>query len=98
MASTWASDLDLDDLQFNRRRCDGQIAYKQSKACNRMLTWALARRLEGSGVTANAMAPGLVVKTGLYRNVSPAVMLLMGVVGLIFGRTVCAVSRKWTNL
>ena len=53
-----------------------------------MLTWALARRLEGSGVTANAMAPGLVVKTGLYRNASPAVMLLMRVLGLLFGRTV----------
>jgi NAD(P)-dependent dehydrogenase (short-subunit alcohol dehydrogenase family) len=88
VASTYASDLDLDDLQINRRSYNGQIAYKQSKACNRMLTWALARRLEGSGVTANAMAPGLVVKTGLYRNASPAVMLLMRVLGLLFGRTV----------
>jgi NAD(P)-dependent dehydrogenase (short-subunit alcohol dehydrogenase family) len=88
VASTYASDLDLDDLQFNRRAYDGQKAYKQSKACNRMLTWALARRLEGSGVTANAMAPGLVVKTGLYRNVPPAVRLLMQVLGLFFGRTV----------
>ena len=88
VASTYASDLDLDDLQFHCRCYNGQIAYKQSKACNRMLTWALARRLDGSGVTANAMAPGLVVKTGLYRNVSPAVKLLMRVLGLFFGRTV----------
>ena len=35
-------------------------AYAQSKQANRMLTWALARRLEGTGVTANAMHPGFV--------------------------------------
>ncbi len=33
-----------------------------------MLTWAFARRLAGSGVTVNAMAPGLVTKTRLYRD------------------------------
>src|SRR5262245_23376175 len=63
VASTFASDLDLDDLQFVRRPFEGLRAYAQSKACNRLLTWALARRLEGSGVTANAMAPGFVPGT-----------------------------------
>jgi NAD(P)-dependent dehydrogenase (short-subunit alcohol dehydrogenase family) len=87
VASTFAGDLDLTDLQFERRPYDGQKAYKQSKACNRMLTWAFARRCEGSGVTANAMAPGLVAQTGLYRSVGPAVRLLMHVLGLFFGRT-----------
>ncbi len=88
VASTYASDLDLTDLQFDRRPYDAQRAYKQSKACDRMLTWALARRLQGSGVTANAMAPGLVVQTGLYRDVGPGVRLIMRVLGLFFGRTV----------
>ncbi len=74
VASTFASDLDLDDLQFTRRPWQSMKAYAQSKACDRLLTWALARRLEGSGVTANAMAPGLVVDTGLYRNTPPEVM------------------------
>jgi NAD(P)-dependent dehydrogenase (short-subunit alcohol dehydrogenase family) len=74
VASTFASDLDLDDLQFQRRPFDGMKAYAQSKACDRLLTWALARRLEGSGVTANAMAPGLIVDTGLYRHMPPEVM------------------------
>jgi NAD(P)-dependent dehydrogenase (short-subunit alcohol dehydrogenase family) len=68
VASTFASDLDLDDLQFERRPFESFKAYAQSKACNRMLTWALARRLDGSGVTVNAMAPGLIAETGLYRN------------------------------
>lgn len=68
VASTYASDLDLDDLQFDRRPFESFKAYAQSKACNRMLTWALSRRLGGSGVTVNAMAPGLIAETGLYRN------------------------------
>lgn len=71
VASTFAGDLDLDDLQFERRPYDELQAYAQSKACNRILTWALARRLEGSGVTANAMAPGFVPATGLARGLSP---------------------------
>jgi NAD(P)-dependent dehydrogenase (short-subunit alcohol dehydrogenase family) len=71
VASVYASDLDLDDLQFERRRFESFRAYAQSKACDRLLTWALARRLDGSGVTANAMAPGLITETGLYRNAAP---------------------------
>ena len=88
VASAFASDLDLADLQFERRAYEGRKAYAQSKACDRMLTWALARRLEGSGVTANAMAPGLVVQTGLYRDASPAVQLILRVVGVFKGRSV----------
>jgi len=71
VASTFASDLDLDDLQFERRPFESFKAYAQSKACDRLLTWALARRLAGSGVTANAMTPGLITETGLYRNAAP---------------------------
>ena len=88
VASSFASDLDLTDLQFEHRAYEGRKAYAQSKACDRLLTWALARRLEGSGVTANAMAPGLVVRTGLYRDASPAVRLLMRSLSLFFGRSV----------
>jgi NAD(P)-dependent dehydrogenase (short-subunit alcohol dehydrogenase family) len=39
-----------------------------------MFTWALARRLAQTGVTANAMAPGLVTETGLYRNAAPGLL------------------------
>src|SRR5271157_5802003 len=71
VASTYASDLDLDDLQFERRPFESFKAYAQSKACNRLLTWAFARRLDGSGVTVNAMTPGLITETGLYRKATP---------------------------
>ncbi|HET8645155.1 MAG TPA: SDR family NAD(P)-dependent oxidoreductase, partial [Vicinamibacteria bacterium] len=53
VASDLARDLDLTDVEFRRRPYDGVTAYAQSKQANRMWTWALARRLEGTGVTAN---------------------------------------------
>jgi NAD(P)-dependent dehydrogenase (short-subunit alcohol dehydrogenase family) len=71
VASTFAFDVDLEDLQFERRPYDGMTAYAQSKACDRMLTWAFARRLQGGPVTVNAMAPGLVLGTSLYRHLPP---------------------------
>jgi NAD(P)-dependent dehydrogenase (short-subunit alcohol dehydrogenase family) len=51
--------IDFDDLQ-GERRYDGQRAYNQSKLANVMFTYELARRLEGSGVTANVLHPGVV--------------------------------------
>ena len=87
VASTFAGHLDLDDLQFERRRYQPVQVYQQSKACDRLLTWALARRLENSGVTANAMAPGL-IQTGLYRDTAPPLRLLLRVIGLFHGRSV----------
>lgn len=71
VASTFAGHLDLDDLEWKRRPYEELAAYAQSKACNRMLSWALARRLEPRGVAVNAMAPGFVPQTGLSRNLSP---------------------------
>lgn len=94
VASAFASDLDLDDLQFERRPFESFKAYAQSKACDRLLTWALARRLKGTGVTANAMTPGLIM-TGLYRN-APA-ELVERLRGYSRGRTVAdgAATAVW---
>jgi len=71
VASQYAQNLDLDDLEFERRPFESFKAYSQSKACDRLLTWALARRLDGSGVTVNAMTPGLIPTTGLFRHAGP---------------------------
>jgi NAD(P)-dependent dehydrogenase (short-subunit alcohol dehydrogenase family) len=68
VASTFAGHLDLDDPQFERRPYDGMQAYAQSKACDRLLSWAFARRTADAGVTVNALAPGLVTDTNLYRD------------------------------
>jgi retinol dehydrogenase 14 len=54
--------LDFDDLQ-GERSYSGQAAYNQSKLANVVFTYELARRLQGSGVTATVLHPG-VVRTG----------------------------------
>ncbi len=56
-----------DDLQLERRKFAGPAAYNQSKLANVLFTKALARRLEGTGVTVNAVHPG-VVATELARE------------------------------
>lgn len=58
VASYWAGDLDLDDLEFRRRRYDNNRAYRQSKQADRMLTAAFAARLQARGVAVNACHPG----------------------------------------
>jgi NAD(P)-dependent dehydrogenase (short-subunit alcohol dehydrogenase family) len=51
--------LDFDDLQ-SRRSYTGFPVYSRSKLCNILFNRELARRLSGSGVTANALHPGFV--------------------------------------
>ena len=51
--------IDFDDLQ-GERNYSGQRAYSQSKLANVMFTYELARRLEGTGVTATVLHPGVV--------------------------------------
>ena len=58
VASYWAGDLDIDDLEFKSRPYNNDTAYRQSKQANRMLTVAFARRLREHGVTVNACHPG----------------------------------------
>jgi NAD(P)-dependent dehydrogenase (short-subunit alcohol dehydrogenase family) len=67
VASTLAGGLDLQDLQWERRRFGGIKAYKQSKQANRMLAWVFAERLRDTGVTVNVIHPGG-VSTGIGRN------------------------------
>ena len=51
--------IDFADLQ-GERGYSGQRAYNQSKLANVLFTYELARRLQGSGVTANVLHPGVV--------------------------------------
>ncbi len=63
--------MDFDDLQ-GERRYSGFGAYARSKLANVLFTHELARRLEGTGVTANCLHPG-VVATNIFRD-SPRVL------------------------
>jgi retinol dehydrogenase 14 len=51
--------IEFEDLQ-GVRHYSGQRAYNQSKLATVMFTNELARRLEGTGVTANSLHPGVV--------------------------------------
>jgi NAD(P)-dependent dehydrogenase (short-subunit alcohol dehydrogenase family) len=52
--------VDLDDLGLAKRPYDRLVAYNQSKLANILFTKELARRLEGTGVTANCLHPGVI--------------------------------------
>lgn len=62
------SPLNFDDLQSKQSYgMAGFRPYGQSKLMNVMFTYELARRLTGTGVTANALHPGA-VNTGFGKN------------------------------
>lgn len=86
VASALARDLDLDDVEWKRRPYSGVGAYAQSKQANRMWTWTLARRLEGSGVTANAMHPGS-VNTAIFGKGGGALSLLISIGAKLFAKS-----------
>ncbi len=58
--------IDFDGLHGERKYA-GIAAYGQSKLANVLFTYELARRLDGAGVTANCLHPG-VIRTGFGRN------------------------------
>jgi len=68
--------LDLDDLNWERRRYSGIGAYGATKLANILFTRELARRLDPTRVTVNCLHPG-VVATNIFAG--------MGVVGALFG-------------
>jgi NAD(P)-dependent dehydrogenase (short-subunit alcohol dehydrogenase family) len=79
------SHLDFEDLQCSRRY-SGWRAYQRSKLANILFTRELARRLEGTGVTANCLHPGFVA-TGFGDNNRGLWRL-----GIAIGKLVAAIS------
>jgi NAD(P)-dependent dehydrogenase (short-subunit alcohol dehydrogenase family) len=55
----YGAQLDFDELQ-GERGYDGNRAYSQTKLANILFTYELARRLQGTGVTANCLHPGVI--------------------------------------
>ncbi|EFH79770.1 SDR family oxidoreductase [Ktedonobacter racemifer] len=71
--------IQLDDLQAEHHR--SMRAYEQSKLAVVLFTYELARRLQGTGVTANCLHPGFVATHIGQRDVGPAVRLLVKGIG-----------------
>ncbi len=63
--------MNFDDLQ-SEREYSSMAAYRQSKLANILFTYELARRLEGTLVTANCLHPG-VIATNIARDMPKAV-------------------------
>jgi retinol dehydrogenase 12 len=72
--------LDFKDLQASRSYSGG-AAYSRSKLANILFTFELARRLQGSQVTANCVHPGA-VRSGFARGEKG----MVGTVYKLFGR------------
>ena len=82
-----ARDFRLENLPMPESS-GGYRAYARSKLCNILFTYELARRLEGTGLTVNALHPGL-VRTNIARNNG----LLGRVVNLLIGARGVSASR-----
>jgi NAD(P)-dependent dehydrogenase (short-subunit alcohol dehydrogenase family) len=68
--------LDFDDLQLIKGY-SGFKAYSRSKLANLLFTYEIARKLEGTKVTANALHPGF-VETGFGKNNGGLMKFAMG--------------------
>jgi NAD(P)-dependent dehydrogenase (short-subunit alcohol dehydrogenase family) len=68
--------MQWDDLQFSHTRYRALKAYGQSKLANVLFTYELARRLEGTGVTANCLHPG-VIASGFGHTYGGALSLIL---------------------
>jgi len=68
--------MQWDDLQSDTHRYRAFKAYGQSKLANVLFTYELARQLEGTGVTANALHPG-VIGSGFGQTYGSALSVLV---------------------
>jgi len=78
--------MDFDDLECAKAYKNfrgGWTAYQRSKLANIMFTAALARRLEGSNITANSLHPGF-VRTRFGKDNGGWFALMLGI-GMRFG-------------
>ncbi len=76
--------IDFDNLQGERRYSPS--AYGNSKLANILFTVELARRLEGTGVTVNALHPGFVA-TGFAKNNGWVAAAFMSLIGPLMARS-----------
>jgi NAD(P)-dependent dehydrogenase (short-subunit alcohol dehydrogenase family) len=77
--------LDFDDLQ-TARHFTGMRAYGRSKLANILFTRELARRLAGTGITANCLHPGL-INSHIGEDNRPLMRWLFRLVKRVAGKT-----------
>ncbi|XP_071102583.1 retinol dehydrogenase 13-like isoform X1 [Haliotis cracherodii] len=63
--------LDIEDLFIGAAgKYSANLAYKNSKLANLLFTYELTKKLDGTGVTVNALCPGFIPSTDLGRHAS----------------------------
>lgn len=87
-ASHYAGGLDINDINFDKRKYNETLAYKQTKQANRMLTREWARRLEKDNISVYSLTPGFIPDTELFREQNVVGKFIMKVFALIEGRTI----------
>ena len=80
-SKTQGTTVDLDDLNFEKRPYSYLKATPPTMVQRQMLTVELAERLEGTGVTVNAIHPGLVANTALLQGTGGFFRWLTNTVG-----------------
>jgi NAD(P)-dependent dehydrogenase (short-subunit alcohol dehydrogenase family) len=70
--------MNFNDLQ-GKQKYSGFRAYGQSKLANVLFTYELARRLEGTGVTVNALHPGFVASNFGQTNNEQNTLVRLGI-------------------
>ncbi len=75
--------INMDNLQSKQRNSLYKI-YGQSKLAVILFSYELARRLEGTGVTVNALHPGFVSTNIAQRDVGPFLRMIAGII-FLFG-------------
>lgn len=88
VASHFAGGLETDDINFEKRKYNGTLAYKNTKQANRMLTREWARQLENYGIKVYSMTPGFIPSTDLFRDQNFIGKAFLKLFGLIEGRTI----------
>lgn len=87
-----AGDLDIEDTDFDQRRYDGWVAFRQSQQAVRMLSGSLAPRMAIHGVQVHLSIPGSTVRTHLHRNARGFRGLRLRLAASLFGATPAAAA------
>ncbi|MBP2324462.1 NAD(P)-dependent dehydrogenase (short-subunit alcohol dehydrogenase family) [Kibdelosporangium banguiense] len=72
----------FEDINFEHRPYDPNVAYGQSKTANALFAVEAAKRWSGDGITVNAVMPGI-IRTNLMRHANPDDMARAQASGLL---------------
>ncbi|KAF2365480.1 NAD(P)-binding domain [Trinorchestia longiramus] len=87
------NELDLADINFERRKYSFLRAYCQSKLANILFTKELARRLHGTGVVANCLHPGN-GDTDILKGPNPNTRKFIRQIVARFGAYLCRTAEQ----